>query len=222
MAEAGETRNSELFEEVWDKASAKVDEITKNEDERKFLKSLVMGGTVAGEIVVGGAEGVRKLWGEGNLAWAQEVTQLFSFLMLSQCYHWVSAAQQGQGEQKPQNISLVPKEVSATKLIYLFGGEPEAGIEEFMNFDQQFNYDLEKKPHIVHTSTLILAQICEITGHNCVDWKKVKWPVVELTHLMAKGILKDTVPLRGQDDINLVTNALYTGEQAMTKFHEGG
>jgi hypothetical protein len=219
MAEASQTRNSELFEEVWEKATVRVEELTKDENERKFLQSLIMGGTVAGEIVVDGAEGIRKFWGEGNLAWAKEVTQLFSFLMLSQCYHWVSA--QVKGEQKPEPVSVVPKEVSATKLIYIFGTEPETAVEEFMNFDSQFNYDLDKKPHIVHTATLILAKICEITGHNCVDWKRVKWPVVELTHLMQKGILKDTVPLRGQDDITLVTNAIYTGEQAMTKFHEG-
>ncbi len=216
MAEASETRNSELFEEVWEKATAKVDELTKDEQERKFLKSLVMGGTVAGEIVVSGAEGVRKYWGEGNLAWAQEVTQLFAFLMLSQCYRWI------QGEVKPEMQNMVPKEVSATKLIYIFGSEPEQALDEFINFDLQFNYDLDKKPHIVHTSTLVLAKLCDITGHACVDWKKIKWPVVELTHVVKKGGITDSEPMRSQADINVVVNALNTGAQAMTKFHEGG
>jgi len=213
MAGTQDEKNSELFEQVWEHATARIDELTKDPTEQKFLKSLVMGGTVAAEMVVNNTA-VNRFWGEGSLAWADEVSQLFSFIMLSQCYRWVS-------EKPEEGKSPVPKEVSATKLVYAFGSEPEQALDDFARFDKQFNYDLEKKPHIVHTASLMLARICEIAGHQCIDWKKVKFPVAELTSLAKKGVILDSEPIRSQDDINVVTNSIAAGLQAMNKFHEG-
>lgn len=213
MAGTQDEKNSELFEQVWEHATVRIDELTKDPTEQKFLKSLVMGGTVAAEMVVNNTA-VNRFWGEGSLAWADEVSQLFSFIMLSQCYRWVS-------EKPEEGKSPVPKEVSATKLVYAFGSEPEQALDDFARFDKQFNYDLEKKPHIVHTASLMLARICEIAGHQCIDWKKVKFPVAELTSLAKKGVILDSEPIRSQDDINVVTNSIAAGLQAMNKFHEG-
>jgi len=82
MPEAQELKNSEIFEEVWEKATSRIDELTSDAKERKFLKSMVMGGTVAAETVLNNAESARRYWGEGNAGWAAEISQLFSFLML--------------------------------------------------------------------------------------------------------------------------------------------
>ena len=47
-----ENGNSQLFEDVWQKAISKIDNLTEEADDRRFLKSLVMGGTVAAESVI--------------------------------------------------------------------------------------------------------------------------------------------------------------------------
>ena len=214
MTNTQEDKNAEIFEQVWEKAATRIDQLTPDQVEQKFLKALVMGGTVAAEAVVS-ATAVRQFWGEGNLAWAEEVSQLFSFIMLSQCYRWVA-------EKEEAGKASLPKEVSATKLIYAFGTEPEQALDDFSHFDDQYNYDLDKKSHIVHTATFILARICEIAGHKCISWTGIKFPVAELTSLAKKGLILDSEPIRGQDDINLVTSSLSMGFQAMNRFHEEG
>ena len=90
-----------------------------------------------------------------------------------------------------------------------------------MRFDAQFNYDLSKHPQLVHLSGLILARISEICGHPCLEWEQIKFPVVEFTHIMKKGIVIDGAPMRSQDDINVVVKALSSGVEAMTRFHDG-
>ena len=212
MADTQEERNSEIFEQVWDKAAPCIDGLTQDPVEQKFLKSIIMGGTVAAEMVVNNTA-VSKFWGEGKDVWAEEISQLFSFIMLSQCYRWVA-------ENAEDGKTPLPKEVSATKLIYAFGTEPEQALDDFARFDQQYNYDLDKKPHIVHTASFLLARICEIAGHQCVAWGRIKFPVAELTSLAKKGIILDSEPIRGQDDINVVTASLTMGLQAMNKFHD--
>ncbi len=214
MAGTQEERNQEIFEQVWDEATSRIDTLTKDNIEQKFLKALVMGGTVAAEMVINNVSPIARFWGEGNVTTAAEISQLFSFLMLSQCYRWVT-------EKPEEGKTPIPKEVSATKLIYAYNTEPEQSLDDFDRFDKQYNYDLEKKPHIVHTATFILARICEMLGHQCIDLKKAKFPVAELTHLVKKGVMIDSEPIRSQEDINLVTNSLAAGIQAMNKFHEG-
>jgi len=214
MAGTQEDKNQEIFEQVWEEATSRIDDLTKDNIEQKFLKALVMGGTVAAEMVINNVAPIRGYWGEGSPALAAEVSQLFSFIMLSQCYRWVT--------EKPEEGKIpIPKEVSATKLIYAYNTEPEQSLDDFQKFDSQYNYDLEKKPHIVHTASLMLARICEMLGHTCVDWKKVKFPVAELMHMVKKGAMLDSEPIRNQEDINLVTNSIAAGIQAMNKFHEG-
>ena len=212
MAETQEERNAELFEQVWGKATARVDELKTDETEHRFLKAMIMGGTVAAEMVINNTF-AKQFWGEGKDAWAGEISQLFSFIMLSQCYRWVA-------EQSEASSSPVPKEVSATKLIYAFDTEPEQSLDDFVRFDNQYDHDLSHKAHIVHTASFLLARICEITGHKCIVWNKIKFPVDELTSLAKKGIIIDSEPIRSQDDINVVTTAVATGLQAMNKFFD--
>ncbi len=212
MAQTQEERNSEIFEQVWEKSTSRIDQLTPDQAEQKFLKSIVMGGTVAAETVINNTS-ARRFWGEGSVAWAEEISQLFSFIMLSQCYRWVA-------ERADEGKTPLPKEVSATKLVYAFGTEPEQSLDDFMHFDAQYNHDIENKPHIVHTATFILARICEIASHKCITWSRVKFPVDELTSLAKKGVIIDSEPIRGQDDINIVTNSISAGFQAMNKYFD--
>jgi hypothetical protein len=210
-----ESRNSQLFEEVWGKALANIEKLTQDPAEALFFKSLVMGGTVAAETVVGGCAGIQTYWGEGTAERAMEISRLFSFLMLSQCYRWLD------DKPSPEALARMPKEVISTQLIYIFEGQPEQGVDDFVRFDAQFNYDLSKHPHLVHLSGLTLARISDICGHPCLDWEQIKFPVAEFTHIMKKGILIDGAPMRSQDDINVVVKALSAGVEAMTRFHDG-
>ena len=47
MTTVDETRNGQLFEDVWKKVVIKVDALTEDADDRRFLKALAMGGSVA-------------------------------------------------------------------------------------------------------------------------------------------------------------------------------
>jgi len=214
MTPADETRNSQLFETVWQKVIVKVDTLTEDTADRRFLKSLAMGGSVAAESVISTCQAVKGFWGEGSAATATELSQLFSLLMLSQIYRWVT-------EKPPGDMAnTVPPEVSASRLVYIFGGEPEQGMDDFLHFDQQFAYDLKRHPHLIHVSSLLLARTSEICGHRCMDWSKVKWPVVEMTHL-AKGAIIDGAPMRGKLDIDAMLNSINTGVQAMMSYYGG-
>jgi hypothetical protein len=209
-----ENGNSQLFEDVWQKAISKIDNLTEEADDRRFLKSLVMGGTVAAESVISHCQSVMGFWGEGNPAQATELSQLFSLLMLSQIYRWVK-------EKPPADMTgMVPSEVSATRIIYVFGGEPEQAMDDFIHFDQQFAYDLSKHPHMIHVSSLLLAKTSEICGHKSIDWSKVKFPVVEMTHLI-KGAIIDGAPIRGKQDIDAMLESVNTGVQAMMSYYSG-
>jgi hypothetical protein len=214
MTPDAENANGQLFEEIWQKAVSKIDTLTAEADDRRFLKSLVMGGTVGAESAVSNCQSLKGFWGEGNLTQATELSQLFSLLMLSQIYRWVK-------EKPPKDMtSTVPPEVSATRIIYVFGGEPEQAMDDFLHFDQQFEYDMAKHPHMIHVSSLLLAKTCEICGHKCIDWSKVKFPVVEMTHLI-RGAIIDGAPIRGKLDIDAILKSLDTGVQAMTSFYGG-
>ena len=214
MTPADETRNGEIFEQVWQNALDRIEEITQDDADRKFLRSVAMGGSVAAESVVTGCEAIREYWGEGSVETATELTQLFSLLMLSQIYRWVKA-------QPPENMSvMVPREVSVTRLVYMFRGDPDTAMEDFLHFDEQFDYDLKRHPHMVHVSSLLLARAAEICGHKCIDWSRVKWPVVEMTHLV-KGTIIDGAPMRSKLDIDAMLNSLNTGVQAMMSYYGG-
>ena len=209
------TRNSELFEKIWEDAVVNIEKLTPEKSERSFLKSLVMGGTVAAEMIVSACSAISRYWAEGDTCRARELSQLFSFLMLSQCYRWLDEKEQ------PANVQRLPKETVSSKLIQVFEGEAEQGLDDFAHFDAQFNYDLDKHPHRVHLAGLVLARVSEICGHPCLDWTQVHFPVVEFTHIMKKGIVLDSAPMRSQDDINTVVAALTTGTEAMMRFYDG-
>ena len=207
--------NEEIFENVWQDALANIENITSDDDDQRFLRALAMGGSVAAETLVTASPAIKQLWGDGNQQTAARLSLLFSLIMLSQLY--IVAKQ-----NPPQNfVAMLPKEVTATRIFHVFNGNPEESIQDFLHFDEQFSYDLEKHKHLTHTSCMMLARCSEICGHPCIDWKKVKWPVVELTHL-TKGTITDSSPLRSKADIDAMLGSIDAGAQAMMSYYSGG
>jgi hypothetical protein len=206
--------NGQLFEDVWQNVVSRIDALAKAADDRRFLKSVVMGGTVGAEYAVSSCQSLKEFWGEGNPARAMELSQLFSLLALSQIYRWVK-------ENPPKDMTaMVPPEESAKRIIFVFGGEPEQAMDDFLHFDQQFACDLAKHPHMIHVSSLLLAKTSEICGHKCIDWSKVKFPVIEMTHLI-KGAIIDGAPIRGKLDIEAMLDSVNAGVKAMMSYYGG-
>ncbi len=214
MALDEETRNSQLFENIWQNAVTKADALTEDEHDRHFLKALVMGGSVAAESAVSACQDVREFWGQGSEDAATEITQLFSLIVLGQLYRYLK-------DNPPEDTTgTIPPEVNVSRLVQIFGGEPEKGMEDYTNFDKQFECDMKKHGSLTHISILLMARVCEICGHKCMDWERVKFPVVEMTHLV-KGAIIDGAPLRSILDINAMQNSLNAGMQAMIHFYAG-
>jgi len=215
MSTAEATGNEELFDTVWQNAIANIEKITSAPDDQKFLKSLAMGGSVGAESLVSTSPALKQYWGNGDLQTATKLSLLFSMLMLSQLYRWVQ-------QHPPESlVALLPKEVTATRIVHIFDGNPDEAIEDFFHFDEQVTCDLEKHPHLVHTCSLLMARCSEICGHPCIDWSKVKWPVIEMTHLV-KGAITDSTPMRSKLDIDAVLDSINTGSQAMTSYYSRG
>jgi len=209
-----QTHNSQIFENVWQKAVAGMDAVVADDDDRCFLKALVMGGSVAAESAVSACPEITKLWGEGNEAAATRLNQLFSLVVLGQLYRWIK-------DNPPEgNPNTVPPEINVTRLVQVFGGDQEEGIKDYEHFDRQFDCDMKKHGNLTHTSIMLLARCGDICGHQCMDWSKVKFPVVEMTHLV-KGAIIDGAPLRSIQDINAMQAGLNAGIQAMTRFYAG-
>jgi hypothetical protein len=214
MPHDSETRNSQLFESVWQDAVSRVDTITEDESDRRFLKALIMGGSVSAESVVSACQDIREFWGDGSETAASELNQLFSLIVLSQLYHWLK-------ENPPEgDTGTIPPEVNVTRIVQVFGGEPERGMEDYTNFNKQLECDIKKHGNLTHISILLLARSGEICGHKCMDWSMVKFPVVEMTHLV-KGAIVDGAPLRSITDINAMQSCLSAGMQAMSRFYSG-
>ncbi|MBR6332031.1 MAG: hypothetical protein IKR78_02735 [Dehalococcoidales bacterium] len=214
MASELEERNSQVLDEIWNIASEHIDKVITSEQERQFILSIAMGATVAAELFLNNCESIRPFWREGSIEKGKEICNLFSFIMLSQCYRWIN---QQPGADPNANL---PKEVMSTKLMYIFEVAPERWMEDFTKFDEQFNYDLDNHPHIIHLSALIIAKICQLCGHQCLAWGEIEFPVHEFKDIMSPSVLIDGAPLREQKDINVVATALSTSIDAMNKYIE--
>jgi len=207
--------NEEIFENVWQNTTTIIEQLTTDAADQRYLRSLVMGGSVAAETLVTTSPSIRQLWGVGNQGTGTKLSLLFSLIMLSQLFLYAKQ------NPPPNFVSMLPKEITATRLFHIFGGDPNEAMEDFLHFDQQFACDLEKHAHLLHMGSLLLARCSEILGHPCINWQKVKWPVVEMTHL-AKGAITDSAPMRNKEDIDAMLKSIDDGAQALTKYYSGG
>ena len=196
------------FDDVWRQIAGAAESRSDNETEKHFLESLVRGGITAASIVVSCCDGLAKYCSPFNTDKALGLTRLYSWIMLCQCYRWL------QGELNPES-NPIPIGEFGEKLLSLFGKMDEGEYQLYLNLNTQFNYDLDKKPHMTHFSALLLALSSEVCGHKCLDWTTLRFPVKEMTHIFLRGGVIDTEPMRSLNVTEAVKEALGTGIQAM-------
>lgn len=203
------------FKAVFDKANEMINKLIKNENERLFYKSLLVGGSTMASSVASECEGVKKVWGDGDEAKALALTKLFTLLMLSQCYRWIDKTEPD-SEDKQKDA----RGAAALKVLHLFGDDPKEVVEDFLNIDTQFKYDLAHESHMTHMSIIILAKACEACGYSCIEWSRVSFPIKSMVPLTHSRAIIDSVSISNLNDITALWNCHAAGVQAMMKYHE--
>lgn len=214
LSKPEETENH-FFDTVLSKVKKEINQLVKDDNERRFYLSLVVGGTKTASEVVKNCEGVRQFWGDGSEESAYALIELFSFLMLFQCYRWLDEKDPELGEkQKASRLA------TTAKLLYLFKDESEESLANFLNLDAQFKHDVENRSPYAHLACFFLARACEACGHKCIDWSRVSFPVSELTELVSSGAILDSKPMSSIHDISALRKSHNAGIQAMNKYYE--
>jgi hypothetical protein len=214
MSENREPSTNHWFEQSLQESVQKVDQLTIIVSERQLLKSICTGGQLTAKMAVSNCEGLNHHWGEGSQPKAQALIRLFAWIMLSQCYRWTKTESSQGGQSLPPIIDY------GRKLLSVFGDAGKTDENLLLGLDSQYNYDLDNKPHLTHISCMLLAASCEICGHRCIDWQKIRFPVREISHLAHKQALIDTEPLQVLTDISALKTALNTGIAAMIQYYE--
>lgn len=215
LPESEEPKIEPPFKAVFTRVNEMIYKLIKDENERRFYKSLLIGGNTMAKSVVAECEGVKKAWGDGDEAKALALTKLFTLLMLSQCYKWIDKTKPDSGDRQKESRKL-----SALKLLYLFEDDSKEAIESFLNMDTQFSYDLKYRTHLVHMGIILLAMACEACDYKCIEWSKVSFPVGEMPELVQAGAIINSAPLSSTDDIAALWRSHSIGAQAMMKYHE--
>ena len=96
----------------------------------------------------------------------------------------------------------------------------EKGIEEFLNIDTQFKYDMKHENHMTHMGILLLAKACEACGYKCIEWSRVSFPVKSMITLTQSGAIIDSTSISNLNDITALWNCHAAGVQMMMKHHE--
>lgn len=201
-----------ILDAVFARVGKKINQLTTDENHRRFYMSLLAGGTATAALVLSVCEGVKKVWGGGDEKKALALTRLFTLLMLSQCYRWL-------GDKEPEKLR-VTRQTTVSEVLLFFGDNSEDAVKDFFNMDSQFKYDLENKPHMVHLSSLLLARACQACGHKCIEWSKVSFPVKSLETLARSRAIIDALSMGNPDDISALWHSHTTGTQAMVKYYE--
>jgi len=210
-----ESEIDSLFTTVFARISEMIHKLIKDENERRFYKSLLFGGNTIAKSVVTACEGVKKVWGNGDEAKALALTKLFTLLMLSQCYRWIDGTGPNSGEEQKE-----ARQESLSKVLYFFEDDSDEAIKDFFNLDTQFKYDLEHESHMTHMGILLLAKACEACGHNCIEWSRVSFPVKSMKPLTSSRSIINSSLISNLNDITALWNCHAAGVQVMMKHHE--
>lgn len=215
LSESEETKIEPLFKAVFDRVNEMIYKLVNDENERRFYTSLLIGGSTMANAVVSTCEGVKKVWGNGDEAKALALTKLLTLLMLSQCYRWIDGAEPDSGDRQKE-----ARQTAASKILNFFEDDSEKAIEEFLNIDTQFKYDLEHENHMTHMGIFLLAKACETCGHMCIEWRKVVFPIKSMITLTQSGAIIDSASISNLNDITALWNCHAAGVQMMMKHHE--
>jgi len=201
-----------LFDAVFVQVSENVNNTFPDYNSRRFYKSLLAGGKIMANAVVAKCQGLREVCGDIDKAKALALTKLFTLLMLSQTFRWLE-------DHEPENADILNLS-SVSLVLNLFGDSPEESVKDSINIDTQYRYELKHHDHLTHLAVLLLAKACEVCGHKCIEWSKVKIPVKSLQTLTTSRAIVDAAKINSVNDIRAVISSLDSGVQAMVNYHE--
>ncbi len=204
----------DYFDAVLAGTNERIPGLIADENTRRFYRALLAGGSVAARAVVNQCQGVQDVWAGGDEKKALALTRLFTMMMLSQCYRWLSGKEPVSEEQSKA------REAAASNIGHLFGDGTQSAVKEFFNIDIQFKYDLENKSHLVHLGSLLLAKASDACGHRSIDWSQVSFPVKSLNTLTSSGAIIDSAPIRSPDDIRALWAGHAAGVKAMNNCYQ--
>lgn len=204
----------DYFDTVLAGTSERIPGLIADEGTRRLYRALLAGGSVTARAVVNQCQGIRGVWAGGDEKKALALTRLFTMMMLSQCYRWLS------GKEPVSEEQTGARETAASNIGHLFGDGTRAAVKELFDIDIQFKYDLENKSHLVHMGSLILAKASDACGHRSIDWSKVSFPVKSLKPLTSSMAIVDSAPIRSPDDIRALWAGHAAGVKAMNDYYQ--
>ncbi len=213
MPPSEENETGQLFQDVFDQISKRINQFDADENKLVFYNSLLAGGTVMAGSVVTNCQGINKLWAGGDEAKAMALAKLFTCFMLFQCFRWIEGKGDNPQEQTNDHHPVL------LDILSFFGETSEEEIEDLSNINIQFRYEVTQT-HMTHLAILLLARACQACGHQCIDWSKTSYPVKSMKPLTQSGAIVDSAPISGVDDIRAFRASHAAGIQAMTKYHE--
>ena len=213
MPPSEESETGQLFQDVFDQVSKRINQFDADENKLVFYNALLAGGTVMAGSVVTNCQGINKLWAGGDGAKAMALAKLFTSFMLFQCFRWI----EGKADNPQEQTGKYPPVL--LDILSFFGETSEEEIEDLSNINIQFRYEVTQT-HMTHLAILLLARACQACGHQCIDWSKVSYPVKSMKPLTQSGAIVDSAPISGVDDIRAFRASHAAGIQAMTKYHE--
>jgi hypothetical protein len=213
-SESEEIETNSIFTAIFARIGKNVNDIFADNNNRKFYKSLVAGGIAMANAVVARCQEVKRICGDIDEAKAIALTRLFTLFMLSQAFRWLDQASE-EGEAIPVNLSAV------SCVLNLFDDNCTKSVEDFLNLDAQFKYELKHHDHLTHLAVFLLAKTCEACGHKCIEWSKVTMPIKSLEPLTSARAIVDATAINNVNDIRAMLDCHTTAVQAMMNYHEG-
>ena len=210
-----ESRIELIFEAVFYRVNEMIHKLIADENERRFYRSLLIGGNAMSKQVVTKCEGVKKTWGEGDETKALALTKLFTLLMLSQCCRWIAKTEPDSDEKQKDS-----RKMAASKVLSFFEDDCRESIESFLNMDAQFKYDSEHENHMTHMGIFILAKACEACSHKCIEWSKVSFPIKSMKPLASSRVIINSALINNLNDITVMWNCHATSVQVTMKYYE--
>jgi len=213
FSESEEIEVNPVFNAIFAKIGENVNDIFADNNNRKFYKSLLAGGVAMANAVVARCQEVKRVCGDIDEAKAMTLTRLFTLFMLSQTFRWLNQASE-EGEAIQVNLSAV------SCVLNLFDDNCEKSVEDFLNLDAQFKYELKHHDHITHLAVFLLAKTCEACGHKCIEWSKVSLPIKSLEPLTSSRAIVDSTAINSVNDIRAMLSCHTIGIRAMINYHE--
>jgi hypothetical protein len=213
LSESDEIEVNPVFNAIFAKIGENINNNFTDNNNRRFYKSLLAGGKAMANSVIVRCQELKRVCANIDEAKALAITRLFTLLMLSQTFRWLDQAS-AEREAVPINLSAV------SCVLKLFNDNCEKSVEDFLNLDNQFKYELKHHDHMTHLAVFLLAKASEACGHKCIEWSKVSMPIKSLEPLTSSRAIVDATVINSVNDIRAMLVCHTIGVQAMINYHE--